>query len=90
MCIRDSLDADDYIEPDYFELLCKKVLADKADVVFIDVIQETPEGKLLRHETMSSFSKYTVKDMIGYQMTGYMPVSYTHLWDLRGKLNKTN
>ncbi len=67
------IDADDYIEPEYFSLLVEKMEKDKADVVFIDVIQESPEGKVIKYEKMSSFEGLNKKDIIGCQMTGYLP-----------------
>lgn len=67
------LDADDYIEPDYFELLNQTVKNENADVVFIDVIQESIEGKVIKHEKMSNFKNCRRKEMLGCQMTGYMP-----------------
>lgn len=67
------LDADDYIEPNYFELLVKTMIEKNADVVFIDVIQESLDGKIIKHERMSKFSKYDKKTIIGCQMTGYLP-----------------
>lgn len=67
------LDADDYIEPNYFELLVKIIIEENADVVFIDVIQESPDGKVIKHEKMSNFSKRSKKTILGCQMTGYMP-----------------
>lgn len=67
------LDADDYIEPTYFELLNEKVNNEDADVIFINVIQEDIDGKVIKYERMSKFKNYNRKDMIGCQMTGYMP-----------------
>ena len=67
------LDADDYIEPNYFELLNEKVVNEKADVIFIDVIQEAPDGTVLKYEKMSNFNSSCRKDILGCQMTGYMP-----------------
>lgn len=67
------LDADDYIEPDYFELLNQTVKNENADVVFIDVIQENIEGNVIKHEKMSKFKDCCRKKMLGCQMTGYMP-----------------
>lgn len=67
------IDADDYIEPIYFSLLVEKIKNENADVVFIDVIQESPEGKIIKHERMSSFSTLDKKTLIGCQMTGYLP-----------------
>lgn len=67
------LDSDDYIDKNYFELLERKYNETKAEVIFIDVLQEDIKGKVLRHEKMSNFKDLNRKDMIGCQMTGYMP-----------------
>lgn len=67
------LDSDDYIEKDYFELLEKKFCKTGAEVIFIDIVQEDTQGKILRYEKMSKFKNFDRKDMIGCQMTGYMP-----------------
>lgn len=67
------IDSDDYIENNYFELLVKKHKETGAEVIFIDVLQENVNGKILRHEKMSKFKKLSREDMIGCQMTGYMP-----------------
>lgn len=67
------LDSDDYIEPNYFALLFEKVKKTSAEVVFIDIIQEKENGKVIAHEKMSKFQNFCRKKMIGCQMTGYMP-----------------
>lgn len=67
------LDSDDYIDKNYFELLERKYNETKAEVIFIDVLQEDVKGNILRHEKMSNFKDLNRKDMIGCQMTGYMP-----------------
>lgn len=67
------LDSDDYIEKEYFQLLSDCVKEQGAEVVFIDVIQEKPDGEIIRYEKMSRFKEKSKKDMIGCQMTGYMP-----------------
>lgn len=67
------LDSDDYIEREYFLLLSNCVKEQGAEVVFIDVIQEKPDGEIIRYEKMSHFKEKSKKDMIGCQMTGYMP-----------------
>ena len=67
------LDSDDYIEEDYFELLVNEIETTKADVVFIDVIQEKENGEIIRKEKMSAYSGLSRKDLIGVQMTGKMP-----------------
>lgn len=66
------IDSDDYIENDYFQLLSER-MSNGADVVFIDIIQEKPNGEIIRLEKMSKFKNKSKTDMIGCQMTGYMP-----------------
>ena len=67
------VDADDYIEPDYFELLNNKIEEEHADVIFIDVIQESADGTVYKYEKMSDFANKNRKDLLGCQMTGFMP-----------------
>lgn len=67
------LDADDYIEKDYFRLLEEEVKRKGRDVVFIDVTQERPDGSIIKYEKMSSFKNRCRKELLGCQMTGYMP-----------------
>lgn len=67
------LDSDDYIESNYFELLYKEIIKTNSDVLFINAIQEQPNGKILKFEKMSYFKKYDRDQLIGCQMTGYMP-----------------
>lgn len=65
------LDSDDYIAPDYFSLLAPK--AERADVVFIDVLQISPDGKILSKELMSEFKKWNKDKILRSQMTGKIP-----------------
>ncbi len=65
------LDADDYLDPEYFHLLQPK--AEKADVVFVDVFQVDTNGKLLKTERMSRY-KQKSKDFFQRAMvTGKAP-----------------
>lgn len=63
------LDSDDYISPNYFELLSKH----DEDVVFIDVQDVDANGKVLRREYMSPFKNSNLDDIIRFQMTGRLP-----------------
>ena len=65
------LDSDDYIDEDYFALLAPK--AEKADVVFIDVLQITPAGKVLSKELMSEYKGWGKDKILRSQMTGKIP-----------------
>lgn len=48
------LDSDDYIEIDYFESLVSNISNTNADVIFIDVVQESPEGMVIKNEFSST------------------------------------
>lgn len=65
------LDSDDFIDKDYFSLLAPK--AECADVVFIDVLQVSPDGKVLSKELMSSYKGWTKDRILRSQMTGKLP-----------------
>ena len=65
------LDSDDYIDIDYFTLLAPK--AEKVDVVFIDVLQVTSDGKTLSKELMSEYKGWNNDRIIRSQMTGKIP-----------------
>lgn len=62
------LDSDDYIEKDYFKLLVPK--AESHDIVFIDVNQVAPDGRLIKEEKMSQYSSWTMNRLLRSQMTG--------------------
>lgn len=65
------LDSDDYIDKDYFNLLVPK--AKIADVVFIDVLQVSPDGKVLSKEMMSIYKTLGKDRILRSQMTGKIP-----------------
>lgn len=65
------IDADDYIDVDYFNLLAQ--VAKGKDVVFIDVQQRNSNGQPVRNEFMSIYKNSTIDDMIRSCMTGYFP-----------------
>lgn len=64
------IDADDSIEPDYFELLSRHT----EDVVFIDINQrDDNSGKIIKKERLSRYSKYSKDRILRLQMTGAIP-----------------
>jgi len=65
------LDSDDFIDADYFNLLLAKV--EHADVIFIDVLQISSDGKILRKELMSRYKGWCKDKIIRSQMTGKIP-----------------
>ncbi len=62
------LDSDDFIDRDYFQLLAAK--AGDNDIVFIDVDQLSPEGKMIKREKMSAYKYWGKNRLIRSQMTG--------------------
>ena len=76
VCKKDSaygyivfIDADDYIEPDYFEILSRH----NEDVVFIDIFQRDATGKVIKEERMSDYAILDIDTIIRKQMTGCIP-----------------
>lgn len=67
------IDADDYIEAMYFERLAEVVRNTNSDVIFIDAVQESVNGRVICQEKMSSFSNLNKDDLIACQMTGLLP-----------------
>lgn len=63
------IDADDYIEPNYFELLTRY----NQDIVFIDAYRRNQEGVIDTIEKMSSNKGKNKEDIIRSQMTGKTP-----------------
>lgn len=62
------VDADDFVEPYYFEELSEH----NEDVVFIDVQHVDESGHVLRYEKMSPYKGNSMDDLIRSQMTGKM------------------
>ncbi|MDU6115961.1 MAG: glycosyltransferase family 2 protein [Paeniclostridium sordellii] len=67
------LDSDDYIDKSYFKELKKCIDEKKSDVIFIDVVQETCNGKVLKYDLMSKYKGKGKKVIIRHQMTGKLP-----------------
>ncbi len=67
------IDSDDYIDTDYLEQINSKIINEDSDIVFIDLIRETPEGHVIRKEPMSRFQSLDKNAMIRAQLTGKMP-----------------
>lgn len=67
------IDSDDYIDADFLEKVYEKIIDNNADVVFIDLVREKPNGEIIRNERMSRFSNLEKKRLIRWQMTGKVP-----------------
>lgn len=67
------LDSDDYLDSDYLERVNEKIVSEQADVVFVDLVREKPNGEVIREERMSSFSHLSKARLIRWQMTGKVP-----------------
>lgn len=65
------IDADDFITPDYLELLERYVPV--ADLVFIDVQQISSKGKSLNKEYISIYENLSRERILRNQMTGKIP-----------------
>lgn len=67
------VDSDDYIEENYLRKLNSTIEKTFFDLIFIDVIQETPTGKILKNENLSKYNKKSKKTILSYQMTSKIP-----------------
>lgn len=67
------LDSDDYINQYYFEEIINCEFNEHSDVIFIDVIQENPNGTIIKEELMSSYIGEDKETIIKHQMTGKLP-----------------
>lgn len=67
------LDSDDYVENNYLEDINKSYENTKSDVIFVNVVQELPDGMVIKKETMSSFSLLNKEALIKAQITGKIP-----------------
>ena len=65
------VDSDDYISKDYLELL--NPLAEKNDLVFIDVDQVDLKGTVIRNEKMSVYASLDKDLLLRKMMTGNIP-----------------
>lgn len=67
------VDSDDYVDSDYLEEINKCYEHTRCDVIFTNVVQETPGGAVIKKEAMSSFRSLDKETLIKVQMTGKMP-----------------
>ncbi|MCI8667625.1 MAG: glycosyltransferase family 2 protein [Dorea sp.] len=65
------LDADDFLDKEYFKLLSFKMK--KHDVIYIDVAQISLSGKVLEREYMSKYKNWSRDRILRAQMTGKIP-----------------
>lgn len=65
------LDADDYIDHTYLELLCP--YSKNSDLVFIDVNQVDTNGNLIKEEKMSIYSNKEKSEILKKSITGTIP-----------------
>ncbi|MDR6121161.1 glycosyltransferase involved in cell wall biosynthesis [Bacillus sp. SLBN-46] len=78
------LDSDDWIEKTYFQSIVEVAIKDKADVIYVDLIQENESGKFIKYERMSEYKDQPIETIIRHQMTGKLP------WGGVRKAVKTN
>ncbi|MBY0753932.1 glycosyltransferase family 2 protein [Clostridium sardiniense] len=68
------IDSYDYIEKNYFEQIYKAVKEnDNPDIIFIDLLQEKPDGDIIKRELLSKYKGIKKEKIIRYQMTGKLP-----------------
>ena len=67
------LDSDDYIDYTFIEEANAVVLRDDPDIVFVDLVREAANGKVIRFELMSVYKKLSKDAMIRQQLTGKIP-----------------
>lgn len=67
------LDSDDYIDKQYFQEIINCANKEQSDVIFIDVVQEKPNGTIIREEIMSKYMNTEKDIIIKHQMTGKLP-----------------
>ncbi len=64
------IDADDYWENDFLELINEKIKKNDPDIVFYDLIHETETGRFIRNTLLSKYSSSTKEELLRMQMTG--------------------
>jgi glycosyltransferase involved in cell wall biosynthesis len=67
------LDSDDWIDKDYFQSIAEVANKEKADIIFVDLIQEKESGDFIKHERMSAYKNKSKDTIIRHQMTGKFP-----------------
>ncbi|MGG0280593.1 glycosyltransferase family 2 protein [Bacillus pacificus] len=67
------IDSDDWIEKEYFQSIIHVANKDKADVIFVDVVQENENGEFIKNENMSLYKGESKDTIIRHQMTGKLP-----------------
>ncbi|MEC1760395.1 glycosyltransferase family 2 protein [Schinkia azotoformans] len=67
------LDSDDWIEKSYFQSIVQIANNEKADVIFVDVVQEDEFGNFIKNECMSLYKEKDKDTIIRHQMTGKLP-----------------
>ena len=65
------IDSDDYIDRDYLKEVSSYI--PKADIVFIDILQVSDDGKVYRNEGLSSCKKWSKDRLIRSHLTGKLP-----------------
>jgi glycosyltransferase involved in cell wall biosynthesis len=67
------LDADDYIEKNFFSDLVQCINKYQPEIIFLDLLQEKPNGELIKIESISKYNDCSKDKLIRYQLTGKIP-----------------
>lgn len=77
------LDADDYLDVNFFEYLHDEIIRKKPDVVFINVKRVNNQGDLIETQNISKYIHESKDEIINRQLTGQIP------WGACRKVYKT-
>ncbi len=67
------IDADDYFDLSYLAIVNDSIEKKGADLVFINTINEQPNGKVDYCDNLHKYNNYQRKDLLSMQMTGMIP-----------------
>lgn len=67
------IDADDYVDNNYLKELDLVIKEQNADLIFVDIVREDGNQKIIRYERMSDYRNITRDQMIRWQLTGKIP-----------------
>ena len=76
------LDADDYIDINYIEILQKEIFQTNADVIFFNSVQEHQNGSVIQELNKSCFSNLTKEELVKNQLSAKLE------WGMPNKIVK--
>lgn len=67
------IDADDYFDLNYLSVVNSKIENCVADLIFINTVNEQPNGKVDYCDNIHKYASYEKKELLSMQMTGMIP-----------------